>query len=165
MKTRVPIRFLKAASAASLFLLLGACASFDPRWRAADGTAKSRYATRWDGRWISSKHRTLRGPESGRLRCVLERAGGGKLDAYFHANFLCFSANYSMTLQPKPGGAKSEFQGTQALPKMFGGSYSYEATISRDHFVAHYDSAYDTGVFDLREVKSYREGKSAHSGD
>jgi hypothetical protein len=148
-------RFLQTAAGASLCLLFGACASFDPGWRAADGTAKSGYATRWDGRWTSAKHHTPSGgPESGRLRCVLARAGGGKLDAHFHANFLCFSANYSVTLEPKKGGAKSEFQGTQELPKIFGGTYWYEARITKDHFVAHYDSAYDNGAFDLRRAKS-----------
>jgi hypothetical protein len=159
------LRFLQTAGVASLCLLFGACASFDPRWRAADGTAKSRYATRWDGRWTSAKHRTPTGKaESGRLRCVLEHAGGGKLDAHFHANFLFFSANYSMTLEPKKGGGKSEFRGTQDLPKIFGGTYSYKARITKDHFVTHYDSSYDNGTFDLRRVKSSAELNSSHSG-
>jgi hypothetical protein len=166
MKTPAFFRYLQAAVLASLCLFFGACASFDPRWRAADGTAKTRYATRWDGRWISAKHHTPSGrPESGRLRCVLERAPGGKVDAHFHANFLCFSANYSVTLEPKKGGPRSEFRGTQELPKIFGGTYSYEARITKDHFVAHYDSTYDTGTFDLRQAKSGVDLNSAHSGD
>jgi len=166
MNARVLPRILRTSGVAALCLLFGACASFDPRWRAADSTAKSRYATRWDGRWISAKHHTPSGaPESGRLRCVLERAGGGKVDAHFHANFLVFSANYSVTLDPKKGGAKSEFQGTQELPKLFGGTYWYRATITKDHFLAHYDSSYDNGIFDLRRVKSGVDLKLAHSGD
>jgi hypothetical protein len=166
MNARTLLPFLKTGGLASLCLLFGACASFDPRWRTADGTAKSRYATRWDGRWTSAKHHTLSGgQEGGRLRCVLERAGGGKLDAYFHANFLCFSANYSMTLKPKKGGAKSEFEGTQELPKIFGGTYRYQARITKDHFVTHYDSSYDTGTFDLRRAKSDVDLSSRHSGD
>ena len=166
MNTRASLRFLQTASLASVCLLFGACASFDPRWRVADGTAKTRYATRWDGRWTSAKHHTLSGEqEGGRLRCVLERARGGKLDAYFHANFLCFSANYSMTLEPKKGGAKSEFRGTQELPKIFGGAYKYEARVTKDHFVAHYDSSYDNGTFDLRREKSNTGSNSGHSGD
>jgi hypothetical protein len=148
-------RILQTALAASFCLFFGACASFDPGWRAADGTAKTRYATRWDGRWTSAKHHTLSGgPEGGRLRCVLQRADGGKLDAHFHANFLCFSANYTMTLTPKKGGAPSDFQGTQDLPKIFGGAYRYEARVTKDHFTTHYDSSYDNGTFDLRRVKS-----------
>jgi hypothetical protein len=155
MNKRALLRVLHTAGITSLCLLFGACASFDPRWRAADGTAKSHYATRWDGRWTSTKHHAPGGGvEGGRLRCVLEHAGGGKLDAHFHANFMWFSANYSVTLEPKKGGAKSEFRGTQELPKLFGGTYWYEARVTKDHFMAHYDSSYDTGVFDLRPAKS-----------
>jgi len=157
MTSSVLLRFLKTAGVASFCLLFGACASFDPQWRAADGTAKSGSATRWDGRWTSAKHKALNGePESGRLRCVLAHARGGKLDVHFHANFLCFSANYSVTLDPKKGVAKSEFQGTQELPKIFGGTYRYEARLTKNHFVAHYDSSYDKGTFDLRPAKNER---------
>jgi len=155
MTPHLLLRFLKTGGVASLCLLFGACASFDPQWRAADGAAKSHYATRWDGRWTSAKHKALGGaPEGGRLRCVLTHARGGKLDAHFHANFLCFSANYSVTLEPKKGGSKSEFQGTQELPKLFGGAYRYQARLTKDHFVAHYDSSYDQGTFDLRPAKN-----------
>lgn len=157
MKPHVLLQVLKIGGVASLCLLFGACASFDPQWLAADGSAKSHYATRWDGRWTSAKHKALGGePESGRLRCVLAHAHDGKLDVHFHANFLCFSANYSVTLEPKKGGSKSDFQGTQELPKIFGGVYRYDARLEKNHFVAHYDSSYDTGTFDLRPAKNAR---------
>ena len=165
MTAPAPLTSPKTAALASLCLILAGCTPFDPGWRAADGTAKSHYATRWDGTWTSARHHTLSGAsEGGRLRCVLKRGSGGALDASFHANFLCFSANYTMTLKPKPG-SKSEFRGTQELPKIFGGVYWYEARITKDHFVTHYDSDYDDGVFDLRRVKPNAEMNFAHSGD
>ena len=165
MNPSPPLRFAQTAALATLCLLFAACAAFDPRWRSADGTAKSRYATRWDGRWTSAQHHTLNGgSEGGRLRCVLERAGG-KLDAHFHANFLCFSANYNVTLEPKKGGGPSDFQGTQELPAIFGGTYWYAARITKDRFVAHYDSSYDNGTLDLRRAKSNVNPNSAQSGD
>ena len=166
MSQRVSLQLLSSAVLAFIGVWLGGCASFDPRWRAADGTEKSGYATRWDGRWTSAKHHTLNGsPEGGRLRCVLQRAEAGRLDAHFHANFLCFSGNYSVMLEPKAGGSKSEYRGTQELPDVFGGTYWYVARIEKDHFVARYDSEYDHGAFDLRRVKYGVDSNSPHAGD
>jgi hypothetical protein len=154
MRQSAFLHFLRLAAAVLAIVYLGGCASFDPRWRAADGTAKSRDATRWDGRWSSAKHHALNGgPEGGRLRCVVEKADSGRLDAHFHANFLCFSGNYSVRLEPKPRGAKMEYRGTQELPQVFGGTYWYVARITKDRFLARYDSDYDNGTFDLRRVK------------
>src|SRR5262249_27934692 len=115
--------------------------------------------TRWEGQWTSDKHHKSDGSkEGGRLRCVLEPVPGDKLVAHFHANWKIFASNYSTTLEPVPGVPRNckslEYRGTQALPKLFGGVYHYDATIAGDSFVAKYTSSYDHGLFTLRRVPS-----------
>lgn len=140
-----------------LLLLCGvfsACSSFDTRWKSA---ATSATAQRWDGRWTSEHHRTSSGsPEGGRLRAVLEPAAGGELTAYFRANWLLFTSDYRMTLKPKPAGPRRtnvrEFSGAHELPKVFGGTYRYEARLVDDRLTARYTSTYDHGTFALQRV-------------
>ena len=142
----------------ALVLMLGlcsACSSFDRQWKHA--AAGGGGATRWDGRWTSEKHRKSDGsPEGGRLRCVLEPIEAQKLAAHFHANYLVFSANYSVTLEPVLSGPRRnksrEFRGTQQLPAAFGGTYHYEASMAGDHFTCRYTSSYDHGTFTLQRV-------------
>ena len=146
-------RILTRLTLAWLVGLFGACSSFDAHWQAA---AKGP-ATRWDGRWTSEKHRKSDGSaEGGRLRCVLEPQAGQKLAAHFHANYLIFSANYSVTLEPVAAGPRRKqvraFRGTQELPAVFGGTYHYDATVEGDHFDARYTSSYDHGTFTLHRV-------------
>ena len=137
----------------SLAVSLTACSSFDRQWKEA---ATSRTAERWDGRWTSAKHITGSGaPAGGRLRAVTETAPDGSMKAQIHANWLAFSTNYTVTFQPKggsPGGKRRAFSGTHQLPKMFGGTYRYEAVREGDHLTARYDSSYDHGKFDLHRV-------------
>jgi hypothetical protein len=147
-------------------VLLGGCTSFDRQWNAAgQGTGG---ATRWDGRWSSGTRKETDGsPHGGRLRCVLEPQPGQQLLAHFHANWLIFSGNYDLPLQPaspvaKPGKAR-DYRGTHDLPWVFGGTYRYTATIDPVHFIAHYTSNYDTGVFTLHRVPSDKELAETHA--
>ena len=80
---------------------------------------------------------------------MIEPAGDAQILAHFHANWQAFSADYDVTFQPKNqrGGAVREFSGTHELPKIFGGTYRYDARIAGDHFAARYDSSYDAGTF------------------
>ena len=132
------------------------CSSFDAKWRAAEGVAGSRYASRWEGRWTSEHHKTLSGSASGgRLRCVIEPVDDRRIIAHFHANWLTFSGDYSVPLRakrsvPPPGSAAVvEYAGTHELPKVFGGVYHYVAWISADRFTARYTSTYDRGRFEM----------------
>lgn len=138
----------------SLAVSLTACSSFDRRWKEA---ATSRTAERWDGRWTSAKHLTGSGkPVGGRLRAVTETATDGKMTAHILANWLAFSSGYSMTFEPKPGSRgrkRTEFSGAHELPKMFGGTYRYEAVREGEHLTARYDSSYDHGKFDLHRLR------------
>jgi hypothetical protein len=145
--------------------LLTACSSFDRQWKGAgDHHGKS---SRWEGTWTSAKHKKSDGsPEGGRLRCVLEPVRDQKLAAHFHANWLVFSSNYSTTLAPVTTGPQQagvrHYQGTQMLPKMFGGVYHYDATIRGDHFICKYTSSYDHGVFTLHRAASPMEHFRLH---
>src|SRR5436190_9532916 len=150
-----------------LAVLLSACSSFDTRWKAA---ATSRTAERWDGRWTSGKHLKGSGqPEGGRLRAVTESSANGSMTAHFLANWIVFSSGYTMTFQPRDAGSRGskgcEFRGTHDLPKIFGGTYRYEATLLGDHLTARYHSSYDDGTFDLHRVgpaKVFVSGRARH---
>lgn len=139
---------------------LAACSSFEAQWRAAKSPA-----TRWDGRWTSAKHRTRSGgPEGGRLRCVLTEtalncfpekrpaAPAHSLCADFHANWLIFASDFTMTLTPEKN-SRTDFRGTHELPAIFGGAYRYTAHLDGDRFTARYDSTYDCGTFDLTRLR------------
>jgi hypothetical protein len=156
-------RFAPRFALLILCALFAACSSFDARWKSA---AASSTATRWEGRWTSHQHQTPSGPAGGRLQAVIEPAAEGKLTAHFHANWQIFSSDYTMALNPKgPAprrGAVREFVGTHELPKMFGGTYRYEARIAGDDFKASYDSSYDTGIFTLRRVVITKDCFPAH---
>lgn len=144
-------------------ILLSACSSFDAHWK---GAAQGRNgATRWDGEWSSGQKVYANGAyHHGRLRCVLEpvaaeksSAGSkrppdrGRVNAYFHANWVIFSGNYDMVLEPVPG-KPGQYSGTHDLPAIFGGTYRYAATITDNHFAATYTCSIDRGAFDLHRV-------------
>lgn len=144
--------------------LCSACSSFDARWKAAANGG----GERWDGRWTSAKHVTAGGsPEGGRLRAVTETGPNKTLIAHFHANWKIFATNYSVTLDPKKAGNRGavarEFSGTQELPKMFGGTYHYEARLDGDRFDALYHSSYDHGTFALQKVQNAKDYDPAHA--
>ena len=157
-------RYLLRLTLALMAGLLAACSSFDGHWKeAAEG---KNGATRWDGRWASGTRKEADGSaHGGRLRCVLESPAPVKsakngplppkvsprLNAHFHANWLIFSGNYEMVLEPVPGKPHA-YSGTHDLPSTFGGTYRYAATITEDHFTACYTSNYDRGTFDLHRL-------------
>jgi hypothetical protein len=153
----------------ALALLAGlgsGCSSFDRHWEAA---ACSPTATRWEGRWTSEKHRTMEGgPVGGRLLAVVEPEAKQALNAHFHANWMIFSNDYRLTLEPvapetnRTSGRK--YRGTHELPKLFGGPYRYEAGISGDRFTARYTSTYDHGTFALQRVKMSKDCFPPHAG-
>lgn len=140
---------------------LSGCSTFDSQWKSAHAPSR---VTRWDGRWTSEHHVTKSGSAmGGRLRAVLEPLPDGRILTTFHANWLVFSGNYTMTLEPRPpqtglrkhGG--QEYQGNHELPKMFGGVYHYEAKISDNHFTARYTSSYDHGTFTMERLPAGKD--------
>jgi hypothetical protein len=149
------MRFVRFFVAVTVLVFCAGCSSFDAKWGTA-GRARSRYASRWDGRWTSEHHKTLSGsPSGGRLRCVIEPVDDKRLVAHFHANWLTFSGDYSVPLKakrtvPHRGSASAvEFAGTHELPKAFGGVYQYVAWISSNRFTGRYNSTYDRGRFEM----------------
>ena len=151
------------------FLCFGistACSTFDRHWQEAGQPKGS--ATRWDGQWKSGKKLYANGAyHHGRLRCVLVPQPNQSLKAYFHANWLIFSGNYDMTLQPVLAGPRRgnvrHYQGTDDLPAAFGGTYHYQATIAGDHLTATYTCSIDQGIFDLRRVLLPKENADLHA--
>jgi hypothetical protein len=162
------IRLLLRLALVLVASLFTACSSFDAHWQ--DAAQGRNGATRWDGSWQSGQKVYSDGAyHHGRLRCVLEPVASAKspevvkgsiakndphrLKAYFHANWLMFSGNYDIVLEPVPG-KPHQYSGTHDLPAMFGGRYQYAATITDDHFNACYTCSIDKGVFDLHRVRS-----------
>ena len=131
--------------------LFSGCSSFQKKWDAVGQPGKYEHASRWDGRWTSARHKSASGPAGGRLRCVIEPVADSRVLAHFRANWEAFSANYDVTFEPKSkrGGEVREFRGSHDLPKIFGGTYRYDARIAGDRFSARYDSSYDSGTFQL----------------
>ena len=157
--------FLLRCGLVLLASLLAACSSFDRHWKAVQGEGG---ATRWDGNWKSGKNVYANGAyHHGRLRCVLVPQPDKSLTAYFHANWLIFSGDYDMMLQPVRGALRRqeahEYQGTHDLPAMFGGTYHYQATIAGNHFTADYTCRIDRGIFDLRLVPPIQESSESHA--
>ena len=142
-------------SAVLVLALCAGCSSFQEKWDVVGKPGKYEHASRWDGRWTSARHKNAAGkPDGGRLRCVIEPASEARIVAHFHANWQTFAANYEVMFSPKtPGGKKQggvvEFRGTHELPKVFGGTYRYDARIAGDRFSARYDSSYDSGKFEM----------------
>ena len=150
------MKSLVRLSAVFVLALCAGCSSFHEKWNAAGEPGKYQRASRWEGRWTSARHRTASGAaEGGRLRCVLEPASGSRMLAHFHANWQAFSADYTVPFEPKTSpqskkhGVIADFRGTHELPKIFGGTYRYNAWIEGDRFRARYGSSYDTGTFEM----------------
>ena len=139
-------------SACLALALFAGCSSFHEKWNAAGQPGKYRHASRWEGRWTSGYHKTLAGsPAGGRLRCVIEPVDEARILAHFHANWQAFSADYSVPFEVtlRSHGKPVAFRGTHELPKIFGGTYRYDARVSGDRFSARYSSSYDSGTFEM----------------
>ena len=138
--------------------LFAGCSSFHEKWDAAGRPGQLARASRWEGRWTSAYHKTPAGtPEGGRLRCVIEPVSEARILAHFHANWLAFSADYSVPFDAQisrsgKSGAPVDFRGRHELPKVFGGVYRYDARISGDRFMARYGSSYDAGTFAMTRL-------------
>ena len=146
---------LARLSAAMLLALFAGCSSFHKKWDAVGQPGRLQHASRWEGRWTSGHHKKVTGaPEGGRLRCVIEPVSDARILAHFHANWQAFSADYSVpfdvTLRSR--GEPVAFRGTHDLPKIFGGTYHYDARIVGDRFRARYASSYDAGTFEMTRL-------------
>ncbi|MDB6172230.1 MAG: hypothetical protein JWL59_1541 [Chthoniobacteraceae bacterium] len=126
---------------------LPACSSFEHDWRQA-GSADSKFAGRWHGRWTSAKHRN----SGGDLRCILTPTGTNQYQAYFKAHWLLFSGTYRVPLKGREHGGTLFFAGTHTLPAVYGGVYRFEGSATRKQFSSTYDSSYDRGRFEMDRV-------------
>ena len=142
-------------SALMVLALCAGCSSFHKKWDAVGQPGRYQHASRWEGRWTSGHHKKLTGAsEGGRLRCVIEPVSDARILAHFHANWQAFAADYSVPFDVtlRSGGNAVAFRGTQELPKIFGGTYRYDARIAGDRFSARYASSYDAGTFEMTRL-------------
>jgi hypothetical protein len=143
-------RLLRAALLILLAITLGACtAGFDAQWKtAAAHRAHDRFAGRWAGEW-----RSTRGSHHGALECVFTPSAPGEYTANFHAHWGTLSDTYTVTFKTVPVKGALRFTGSKDLGALQGGTYKYDGLVTPQRFTAHYDSAYDTGVFELHRVR------------
>ena len=151
----------------ALALASSACTSFDRAWaissparlRPVGGPLglppqtfpQSPFDGRWVGHWTSEQHRGLSGdPESGELRLVLNKHDAYKYRAFFRANWLIFRGDYQVMLDVKQRGNTLYLHGQEMVSPIFGGTYHYDGTVTRDRFAMRYDSGYDSGTIELR---------------
>ena len=143
---------MKVALRAFLLVLAlagSACTtSFERKWREPGPTAASGFSGKWEGEWISEKHRNAKG----RLRCLLQEEAPNRFHAQFKADWMIFSSGYSTRFTAVRKGKAIEFFGSENLGPLFGGIYRFKGRATERKFVASYDSSYDTGVFEMRRV-------------
>lgn len=156
------MRILPLVSAVTALALSG-CASFERDWKKAERQPEIRsfaksdaFTGRWDGRWTSAKHRTSKGFAGGRLRCLLTKANDRQYEARFKANWMIFTSSYKTLLSVERRGQELRLNGEHKLTQLFGGVYRYAGKVTPSHFSATYDSAYDSGTFEMRRPQSGR---------
>ena len=131
----------------SAALLLGGCANrFERAWKEAPApTGQDLLAGRWEGQWVSEKHKG----HSGRLRGVMIPQGNDRYRAEFKAHWFTFSSTYSVDFQTRLHKGVVHFQGEHDLGRLYGGLYSFIGHADAKSFRASYDSSYDRGVFEM----------------
>jgi hypothetical protein len=107
-------------------------------------------AGRWEGRWISAKHRS----SSGRLFCEMTPTAPEVYRARFLAQWHIFRTRYEVILRTQSRNGQISFEGSYGLPAIFGGEYRYRGTLKGNFLEAQYESNYDSGVWDLKKVVS-----------
>jgi hypothetical protein len=105
---------------------------------------------RWEGRWISAKHRN----SSGRLSCEMTPTAPEVYRARFLAQWHIFRTRYEVTLRTHSRNGRVSFEGSHALPALFGGEYRYRGIVKGNFLEARYESSYDSGMWDLKRVLS-----------
>ena len=147
MKTSLPLTLTACIS-----LLIGTgCTSFrfNRAWRGA-GQGQPAGAERWEGHWDSDRH-----GNGGRLRAVVT-PGQSKDDvhAFFEARWHGFTTAYEVPMRvERPRKGEPVLRGEHDLKSLFGGGkYFYKGTLNNEDFRARYESAYDTGTFELHKT-------------
>jgi hypothetical protein len=140
---------MKGLGGAALFLFLAVlttgCSSFDRAWRNPPAHSGG-IAGRWEGRWQSA-----RTGHDGRLRAIITSQAAGRYDARFRATYRSvLSAEYSVTLDVKQRGPRSEFRGAANLGVW--GRYETTGYATARRFLATYRSKFDDGTFEMQRV-------------
>jgi len=156
-------------------LLLPGCVTFQREWhvwsepkpKAPKGTLvfgrkqeppptpQSAYDGRWEGRWVSDRHKIpFSGgkAESGSLRCVFTKIDPYRYRANFRAGWLLGKTDYLAELYGRQRGDTLYLKGEFPVSRIFG-KFRYEGTVTRDRFTLNYDGGYDTGTFEMQKVR------------
>ncbi len=133
-----------------LVLVTAGCSTgFEREWKkAAVRPPADPFAGRWEGQWVSAKHRNA----DGRLRGILTPISPTRYHARFKADWMIFSSSYKTVFDTRRKGNEIFFRGSEDLGALFGGVYTFEGRATPEHFNATYDSSYDTGTFEMRRV-------------
>ena len=138
-------RLLRLALLTLLATTLGACTSYDSKWKTA---AAQRPANKYSGRWVG-EWKSTRGSHRGELQCVFTPAKAGTYNADFYAHWGKVAGEFSVPFQVIPVQGGLRFNGTKNLGPLQGGDYKYEGLVTPHRFSAHYESSADAGVFEL----------------
>ncbi|HEY5706193.1 MAG TPA: hypothetical protein VIS96_11530 [Terrimicrobiaceae bacterium] len=138
-----------AMRAAATFLLAAVlttgCSSFDRAWQNPPAQSGG-VAGRWQGRWQSA-----RTGHNGKLRAIIVPQTAARYDARFRATYRSvLAAEYSVTLNVKQRGPRSEFRGAAHLGMW--GRYETTGYATRTQFHAAYRSKFDYGTFEMQCV-------------
>lgn len=134
----------------ALGVMAGCSTGFEREWqKAALRPSTDRFGGRWEGQWVSSKHRNA----DGRLRGIFTPVSPTRYHARFKADWMIFSSSYATVFDAQKKGNGLVVQGSEDLGPLFGGVYTFKGQVNPDHFTATYDSSYDTGTFEMRPLK------------
>jgi len=145
-----------------------ACTSFDREWGVwsknpptflrqpvPPPTPQSPFDGRWVGKWTSERHHKLFSSEAadGDVRLVFTKMDPYRYRAHFRATWMNIRSEHLVTLNGKQRGKTLHLRGTQPVSKIFGGSYTYDATVTPTEFSLRYDSRYDSGRMELQKMR------------
>ncbi len=131
--------------------MLASCnVSFQRQWSAARMSPSAGHGIegRWQGQW-----RSLSTGHTGRLRCLVGAPCGtkGNRPFFYSAEWgLIFSSSFESSHKVTIDSRSSKFEGTHAMPRWAGGTYTYRGTIIGDMFDARYQSSKDHGTFKMQ---------------
>jgi hypothetical protein len=136
---------LRPASLLVAALLISGCSSFEKEWAAAPASAPDGVSGRWIGNWQNTNN-----THGGALRAVVKPDGKEAYTARFHAEWGSHSGSFRT---PLPGVFKDGEYGFRGSRRILGVKITTAGSIGTNGFDATYDSAFDSGIFQLQRTE------------
>jgi hypothetical protein len=138
-----------ALAVGSAVVYKGCGGSAPEQWQSsAEADPVDLMAGTWRGTWASDDK-----PLKGELTAAIVRRPDGTYRASFDATTPLGGSNKSVCIFRVTEGPDAwEFEGSEDLGLLRGGTYRYEGTVDGEEFVCTYDSAFDRGVFRMTRV-------------